>query len=91
MVGDGTEVSIGSDCIFADRVHIRTTDQHCIYNENEERINPAKNINIGNHMWLSKDAIVMKGVRISDGAIIGMDSMVTKDVPEKSIVVEKPA
>lgn len=42
-------------------------------------------------MWLSKDAIVMKGVRISDGAIIGMDSMVTKDVPEKSIVVEKPA
>lgn len=46
---------------------------------------------IGNHVWLGKDAIIMKGVSIGDTAIVGMDSMVTKDVPEKSIVVGKPA
>lgn len=91
VVGEGTKVSIGSDCIFADRVHIRTTDQHCIFDENGERINPAKDVNVGNHVWLGKDAIIMKGVNIGDGAIVGMDTMVTKDVPERCIVVGKPA
>ena len=31
VVGEGTKVRIGSDCVFADRVHIRTTDQHYIF------------------------------------------------------------
>lgn len=91
VVGEGTKVSIGSDCIFADRVHIRTTDQHGIFDGNGLRINPAKDVNVGNHVWLGKDAIIMKGVNIGDGAIVGMDSMVTKDVPERCIVVGKPA
>lgn len=91
VVGEGTNVNIGSDCIFADNVHIRTTDQHSIFNENGERINPAKGVYIGNHVWLGKDAIVMKGTNIGDGAIVGMDSMVTRDVPECCIAVGKPA
>lgn len=69
VVGEGTKVNIGSDCIFADRVHIRTTDQHAIYDENRKRINPAKDVYIGNHVWLGKEAIIMKGVRIGNGAI----------------------
>ena len=91
VVGEGTKVRIGSDCIFADRVHIRTTDQHCINDENGNRINPARNVNIGNHVWLGKDVIVMKGVCIGDGSIIGIDSMVTKDIPEHCIAIGKPA
>ena len=91
VVGEGTKVNIGSDCIFADRVHIRTTDQHAIYDENRKRINPAKDVYIGNHVWLGKEAIIMKGVKVGDGAIIGMDSMVTKNVPERCIAAGKPA
>lgn len=91
VVGEGTKVTIGSDCIFAYRVHIRTTDQHAIYDENRKRINPAKDVYIGNHVWLGKEAIIMKGVKVGDGAIIGMDSMVTKNVPERCIAAGKPA
>ena len=91
VVGEGSKVVIGSDCVFAYRVHIRTTDQHFIYDENGNRINPAKDVYIGNHVWLGKEAIVMKGVSIGSGAIVGMDSMVTKNVPERCIVAGKPA
>jgi len=42
-------------------------------------------------VWLGKEAIIMKGVSIGNGAIVGMDSMVTKDVPERCIVAGKPA
>lgn len=91
VVGEGTNLNIGSDCIFANGVHIRTTDQHCIFDEDGKRINSARNVNIGNHVWLGRDVIIMKGTNIGDGAIVGIDSMVTKDVPEKCIVVGKPA
>ena len=91
VVGEGSNVNIGSDCIFADRVHIRTTDQHLIFDADGKRINPARDVNVGSHVWLGKEAIIMKGVSIGDGAIVGMDSMVTKDVPERCIVVGKPA
>ena len=91
VAAEGTKVIIGADCIFAYHVHIRTSDQHCIFNENGERINPAKDIQIGNHVWLGRESVIMKGVRVGDGAIVGMGSMVTKDVPERCIVVGKPA
>lgn len=91
VVGEGSKVIIGSDCIFAYRVHIRTTDQHFIYDENGNRINPAKDVYIGNHVWLGREATIMKGVSIGSGAIVGMDAMVTKNVPERCIVAGKPA
>ena len=40
---------------------------------------------------MGKEAIIMKGVKVGDGAIIGMDSMVTKNVPERCIAAGKPA
>lgn len=91
VVGEGTKVRIGSDCVFADRVHIRTTDQHYIFDVNGQRVNHAKDVYIGDHVWLGKEVIIMKGVTIGSGAIVGIDSMVTKDVPERCIAVGKPA
>lgn len=35
--------------------------------------------------------MILKGVRIGDGAIIAAGAIVTKDVPEKSIVAGIPA
>jgi len=46
---------------------------------------------IGNDVWIGANVVVMKGVSISDGAIIGASSVVTKDVPAYSIVVGNPA
>lgn len=91
VAAEGTKVTIGSDCIFANHVHIRTSDQHCIFNESGERINPAEDVHIGNHVWLGRESVIMKGVSVGDGAIVGMRSMVTKDVPERCIVVGTPA
>ena len=87
---EGTELSIGSDCIFANGVRVRTSDQHAIYNE-EQRINHAKNVKIGKHVWLGASVIVMKGADIGDGAVVGIDSMVFGTVPSNSVVVGKPA
>lgn len=89
---DNTSIEIGEDCMFSNHIIIRTSDSHAIYsNETNKRINPAKPIRIGNHVWIAPGSEVMKGVVVGDGCIIGSQTMVTKDVPANSLVVGRPA
>lgn len=44
------------------------------------------NIVIGNDVWIGYNATIMAGVKVGDGAIIGTNSTVTKDVEPYSIV-----
>lgn len=46
---------------------------------------------IGNDVWIGRSAIVLSGVTISDGAVVGAGSVVTKDVPPYAIVAGNPA
>lgn len=46
---------------------------------------------IGNDVWLGYNALIMPGVKIGDGAIIGANSVVTKDVEPYTIVGGNPA
>ena len=46
---------------------------------------------IGNDVWIGGNAVIMKGVIISDGVIIGASSVVTRDVPPYAIVIGNPA
>ncbi|WP_040979346.1 Vat family streptogramin A O-acetyltransferase [Oceanobacillus jeddahense] len=46
---------------------------------------------IGNDVWIGMDAVIMPGVTIGDGAIIGANSIVTKDVEPYTIVGGNPA
>jgi virginiamycin A acetyltransferase len=53
---------------------------------------PSKgNIVVGNDVWIGYNATIMAGVTIGDGAIIGTNSVVTKDVEPYSIVGGNPA
>lgn len=46
---------------------------------------------IGKNVWIGDKATVLPGVTIGDGAIIGANSVVTKDIPANSIAVGIPA
>lgn len=46
---------------------------------------------LGNDVWIGNGATIMRGVKIGDGAIIGTNSLVTKDVPPYTIVGGNPA
>lgn len=45
---------------------------------------------IGNDVWLGRSAVIMSGVTIGDGAIIGANALVAKDVAPYTIVVGNP-
>lgn len=46
---------------------------------------------IGNDVWIGSYAHIMAGVKIGDGAVIGANAVVVKDVSPYSIVVGVPA
>lgn len=74
---EGSTISIGEDCMFSSSVHLRTTDSHSIVNAEGIRVNPAKDIKIGNHVWIGQDVMILKGTEIPDNCIIGAKSIVT--------------
>ncbi len=46
---------------------------------------------VGNDVWIGRDAMIMPGVRIGDGAIIGARAVVAADVDPYLIVAGNPA
>ena len=51
----------------------------------------SQGIEIGQDVWLGAHVGVKDGVKIASHAIIGMNSMVTKNVAEREIVAGNPA
>jgi len=45
---------------------------------------------IGNDVWIGREAVIMPGVTVGDGAIIGTRAQVARDVPPYAIVVGNP-
>lgn len=46
---------------------------------------------IGHDVWIGADCIIKQRITIGDGAVIGANSFVNKDVPPYAIVVGSPA
>ena len=59
--------------------------------ESFSHVNRFLDIEIGNDVWIGRDATIMAGVRIGNGAVVGTNSVVTRDVEPYSIVAGIPA
>lgn len=75
------DVRIGANCV------IMGADFHL----EDPRSGKPQPIKIGDRVWLGANVIVMKGVTIGNNSIIGMNSVVTNDIPENSVAVGSPA
>lgn len=84
------KISIGKDSLIAEGVTIRDQDHQFDLTEIPIRLQGSTTdaIIIGEDVWLGAKATILKGVRIGDHAIIGANSVVTKDIPpEQSLLV----
>lgn len=79
-------VEIGDFTCIAENVHIRDFSGHLI-NGNDD-CNPVV---IGKAVWIGANVTILPGVHIGNGSIIGACSVVTKDIPDKCLVVGNPA
>lgn len=82
----GKSITFGDDCILGWNVHIRDCDGHSL-SQNGERINPNKDVQIGNHVWIGQDVKILKGSVIPDNSVIAMNSCVTKSFTEPRTII----
>lgn len=73
---EGTVLKIGSGCMISDSCEMRTSDSHSLLSENGMRINYAKDIIIGNHVWIGLRTIILKGAIIPPDSVVSAKSVV---------------
>lgn len=82
-------ITIGNGVLIGHGVTLATLN-HDERPQLRQNIYP-KPIKIGNNVWIGSNATILSGVTISDGAIVGANAVVTKDVPQNTIVAGVPA
>lgn len=105
-IWSGDRIKIGSNVLISHQVNISDTDTHEL-DANERRegfVNiirkgqpkqkgsiKTKPIVIEDNVWISFNAVILKGVSIGTGAIVAAGAVVTKDVPAYCMVAGNPA
>lgn len=93
-----TRANIGNYCSIASNVSIGMGEHdldgistNSIFYENQYDELTKKDCIIWNDVWIGVDAIVRRGVTVGNGAVIGANSFVNKDIPPYAIVAWSPA
>ncbi len=103
--GEGTILRVGAFCSFAAGVQVFLGGEHRTdwvstypFSALDRRFRDLKghprsrgDVVIGNDVWIGREAMIMSGVKIGDGAIVGARAVVAKDVPPYTIVAGNPA
>jgi acetyltransferase-like isoleucine patch superfamily enzyme len=86
-------VAIGRECIVADRVMLIDFDHGVVEVERPIRLQGIykRDVAVGNNCWIGYGACILRGVTVGDNCIVGSNSVVTKDVPDDTVVAGMPA
>lgn len=82
------KIVIGNNCKISEECIISDSDNHKIINNEKPNSIP---IIIEDNVWIGLRSMILKGVTIGKGSIVAGGSVVTKDVPQDSLVGGVPA
>ncbi|MBT1165052.1 acyltransferase [Bifidobacterium felsineum] len=81
----GNNVMIGPKCSLFAENHVFSDSSKNIKNQGVKQ----KGITIGDDCWIGSNVIILDGVNIGNHVVIGAGTLVTKDVPNSSVVIDK--
>ena len=81
-------ITIGDDVTMSIRVTVMAHDASTKKNLGYTKIGQ---VHIGNHVFIGANTTILPGVTIGDYAVIGAGSIVTHDVPARTVVAGVPA
>ncbi|HEY5045469.1 MAG TPA: acyltransferase [Solirubrobacteraceae bacterium] len=86
-------VSIGRECIVADRVMLIDFDHGVVEVERPIRLQGIykRDVRVGHNVWIGYGACILRGVTVGENAIVGTSAVVTREVPANAVVAGSPA
>ena len=89
--GENSKIYLGKDCLLASNINIKSCDGHSIYQDGVV-INNSNEIYIGHNVWIAQDVNILKGVKIGNDSVVGINSLVTSNnFPSNVILGGVPA
>ena len=80
-------ITIDDDVMLAANVQLLSNN----HDEYDRQVLICKPIHIKRGAWIGAGASILPGVTVGEYAIVGAGAIVTKDVPDYSVVVGSPA
>ena len=84
---EGTKIVIGDYCLFSQEIDFRTGDSHSVLDKEGKRINPSKNISIGNHVWIGHSVKILKDTEIGDDSIVATGAIIAGGKYPNNVIV----
>ena len=88
---DIAPVNIGDYCMIGPNTLITTVGHPLTASGRRMKMAQAKPVNIGNDVWIGGNCVILPGINIGNNVIIAAGSVVTKDVPDNTLVAGIPA
>ena len=79
-------INFGEDVMIGRNVIVYDSDFHTLYNSKGVAVNFPKAVTIQDHVWLTSNIIVQKGVTIGRDSLIAAYTTINRDVPPHAIV-----
>jgi len=86
-------ISIGRECIVADRVMLIDFDHGVVETERAIREQGIykRDVRVGHNVWVGYGACFLRGVTVGDNVVVGTYAVVNRDVPSNAVVAGVPA
>jgi len=86
-------ISIGRECIVADRVMLIDFDHGVVETERPIREQGIykRDVRVGHNVWVGYGACFLRGVTVGDNVVVGTYAVVNRDVPSNAVVAGVPA
>jgi acetyltransferase-like isoleucine patch superfamily enzyme len=74
--------------MFAYDIDVRTGDSHSILcPTTRRRLNHAKNVRVGDHVWIGPHSMLLKGVSLASDSIVAAGAVVTKEFQTPGTII----
>lgn len=80
-------IVFGDNVMLGRNIMIYDSDHHQILDENGRIKNHGQDVVIEDHVWLTSNVTILKGVHIGKESIVGAQMVITKDLPSSAFVV----
>lgn len=90
VILDEAKVAFGDNVFVAPNCGFYTASHPLDAATRNRGLEYARPITVGNDVWIGANVTVLPGVSIGDGCVIGAGSVVTKDIPARSLAVGNP-
>jgi acetyltransferase-like isoleucine patch superfamily enzyme len=85
-------VSIGRECIVADRVMLIDFDHGVVERDRTVREQGIykRDVRVGHNVWIGYGVAILRGTTVGDNCVLGTSTVVTKDVPDNAVAAGVP-